>query len=126
LGEPDFSIVESEVLRVYTECLDAYEDNKHLIPEGRLHELRFEDLEADPLSEMRKVYQALNLGGWDQVEPAIRNELPALNKYRKNSFQMDEETMRLVYSRWRKAFDIYGYPSHLPGMENANPRINGD
>jgi hypothetical protein len=28
------------------------------------------------------------------MEPAIQRELPARNKYAKNSFHMDEETMR--------------------------------
>ena len=87
---------------------------KHLIPAGRLHEMKFEELEADPLGQMRRVYESLGLGGWDQVEPALQKELPALNKYTKNSFNMDEETMRRVYSRWRTSFDIYGYPSRLP------------
>ena len=70
-------------------------------------------MEADPLGQMRQVYSTLGLD-FSQVEPAIRNELPALTKYTKNSFKMDEATMRKVYARWRSSFDIYGYPSRLP------------
>jgi hypothetical protein len=113
LGKPNFNGIEDEVMQVYSNCIESYESHKHLIPEGRLHEMRFEVLEADPLGQMRQVYEALGLQGWDRVEPAIRKELPALNEYRKNSFNMDEKTMRLVYSRWRSSFDIYGYPSRL-------------
>ena len=114
LGKPNFNGMDEEVLQVYADCIETYERTKHLIPAGRLHEMKFEELEADPLGQMRRVYESLGLGGWDQVEPAIQKELPALNKYTKNSFNMDEETMRRVYSRWRTSFDIYGYPSCLP------------
>jgi hypothetical protein len=114
LGKPNYEGIEEEVLQLYVDCINSYESNKHLIPAGRLHELKFEDLEADPLGQMQRLYQALNLGGWDQAEPKLLKELPALNGYRKNSFSMDEKTMRLVYSRWRISFDTYGYPSRLP------------
>ena len=115
LGKPNFQGMDEEVLQVYADCIETYEKTKHLIPAGRLHEMKFEDLEADPLNQMHQVYEALKLPGWDRVEPAISKEVPALNKYRKNSFNLDEETMRCVYSRWRKSFDTYGYSSRLPG-----------
>lgn len=113
LGKPNFKGMEEEVLQVYADCIDIYEGTKQLIPAGRLHEMKFEELEANPLDEMKKVYDALGLGGWDKVEPVIQKELPKLHEYRKNEFQMDEGTMRTVYSRWKKSFDIYGYPSRL-------------
>lgn len=113
LGTPNFVGMEDDVMKVYVDCIETYERTKHLVPEGRLHEIRFEDLEADPLGQMQRVYQSLSLGGWDQVEPAIRAELPALNRYRKNEFSMDEATMRRVYDRLKRSFDLYGYPSRL-------------
>ena len=114
LGKPNFVGMEEEIMQVYTSCIETYQRTNHLIPAARLCELKFEDLETDPLGQMRRVYDSLGLTGWNQMEPAIQKELPALNKYRKNSFDMDEETMRRVYSRWRSGFDIYGYPSRLP------------
>lgn len=114
LGKPVFDGMEEDVLKVYSECIETYEQTKHLIPAGHLHELKFEDLEADPVGQMRQVYATLGLENWSQEEAAIQKELPELNKYTKNSFKMDEETMRKVYARWRSSFDIYGYPSRLP------------
>lgn len=117
LGLPNFNGMEQEVLDVYADCIDTYERTKDQIPAGRLYELKFEELEADPLTQMRKVYEALSLPGWEQVEPAIRNELPALNQYRKNTFNLNEETMRRIYTRWKSSFEIYGYDSRLPGSD---------
>lgn len=123
LGKPNFNGMSEEVLQVYSDCIETYERTKHLVPAGRLHEVKFEELEADPLGQMQRVYDALNLGGWKNVEPSIQKELPALNEYRKNSFTMDEETMRLVYSHWQFSFMKYGYPSRLPASDTRpDPR----
>ena len=120
LGQPWFEGLEEDVLQVYSDCIETYERTKHLIAPGHLHELRFEDLEADPLGQMHQVYDKLALGGWNNVEPAIREELPALAEFRKNTFNMDEQTMRRVYSCWRDSFDRYGYPSRLPELEERH------
>jgi hypothetical protein len=84
-----------------------------LIPKGRLHEIRFEDLEQDPLGQIRQIYQAISLPGWNLVEPKIQAQLPALKAYKKNAFRMDKDTMRRVHSRLKWVFDLYGYPCHL-------------
>ena len=113
LGPPEFSSNEEDTLYFYEKCIRTYEETKGLIPEGRLHEIRFEDLELDPLGQIHQIYQTLSLPDWDLVKPKIEAQLPALKAYRKNAFRMDEATMQRVHSRLKWVFDLYGYPSHL-------------
>ena len=115
--------MQKETLEIYTHCMETYARTRHLIPAGNLHELRFEDLEVNPLGEMHRIYQELNLNGWDQVEPAIQKMLPDLTRYQKNSFKMDENLMRKVYSQWKPSFERYGYPSRLPEQQVATADI---
>lgn len=114
LGEPNFVGLEEDALVTYERCIQRYESTKHLIPAGQLHEMRFADLEADPVAEMRQLYERLQLRGWDNVEPAIRRQMPEHAQYRKNRFSMDPATMRRVYDRLKFAFELYGYDSGLP------------
>ena len=79
-----------------------------------MHEVRFEDLEADPLGQIKLVYEKLGLTGWPLVEPQIQQQLPELLKYKKNKFEMAEALMQRVYEAWKPSFDLYGYPSRLP------------
>ncbi len=111
--------MKNETLSIYSHCMETYERTRNLIPHGNLHELRFEDLEVDPLGEMHRIYQGLNLDGWNQLEPKIQKMLPELTRYRKNSFKMDENLMRMVYNRWKPWFERYGYPSRLPEQQVA-------
>ncbi len=115
LGEPNFNGLEEDALFTYERCIQRYEATKPLIPAGQLHELRFADLEADPVAEMRQVYERLQLPGWERVEPAIRRQMPEHTQYRKNRFAMDAATMRRVYGRLKFAFELYGYDSGFPG-----------
>ena len=117
LGPPNLSGTETEMIHFYDKCIRTYEETKSLIPKGNLHEVKFEELEVDPLGELAQTYRALNLSGWSEVEPAIRNELPSLSAYKKNSFRMDRESMEKIYSRFKWVFDLYGYSSRL---ENAD------
>jgi hypothetical protein len=115
--------MQDDTLSLYTRCFETYEKTRGLIPKGNLHEIRFEDLEADPLGEMHRIYQGLNLTGWENLEPSIQKKLPELTRYRKNSFDMDETLMRKVYNRWKPAFERYGYPSRLPEHQTATAKV---
>jgi omega-hydroxy-beta-dihydromenaquinone-9 sulfotransferase len=108
---PDFDDIEGDTLLTYENCIKTYEATKHLVPAGQLHELRYENLEADPLGEMRNLYQGLNLAGWDRMETALQKEVPALSRYQKNKFSIDEGLQQRIYERCRWVFELYGYPS---------------
>ncbi len=114
LGKQCLEGMEENMMDVYTKLFEAYENTKHLIPDGHLHEVRFGDLETDPLEQMRQIYEKLDLPGWANVEPAIEAEVPTLTAYKKNTYNMDEPLMRKIYARWRAVFDRFDYPSNLP------------
>ena len=91
LGKPIFKDVERQILLSFQVCLEAYQRDRSLIPEGNLHELRFEDLEQNPVAELRAVYETLQLPGFDQLEEILRPQEADLKKYRKNEFKEDPE-----------------------------------
>ena len=115
--------MQDDTLTMYSNCIETYERTRSLIPPGNLHEIRFEDLEVDPLGEMHRVYQGLGLDNWETLEAAIKKKLPELTRYRKNSFNMDEALMRKVYERWKPSFERYGYSSRLPDLEAAPVKV---
>jgi omega-hydroxy-beta-dihydromenaquinone-9 sulfotransferase len=119
LGRPNLEGNEEEMLHFYEKCIRTYEDTKSLVPKGHLHEVRFEELEVDPLGELAQTYKALDLPGWSALEPRIRARLPEHSAYRKNAFRMDRETMERVYSRLKWVFELYGYSSRLEQLETG-------
>ncbi|HUR54486.1 MAG TPA: sulfotransferase, partial [Gemmataceae bacterium] len=99
------------VLRQYRAMYDAYFEDRRLIPAGDLAEVRFEDLEADPVGQGRRVYEALGLPEFGHAEPAVRRYVASVAGYRKNAFQGLPPALRTrVAGEWRSGFEAWGYP----------------
>jgi hypothetical protein len=98
-------------IRYYREATDAYFEEKSLIPIDRFYELRFADLERDPIGQMRKAYEALGLPEFGQVEPAVREYVASLSSYEKNTYAPLAPALRARIAReWGKSFEAWGYP----------------
>jgi hypothetical protein len=126
LGPVSMATTEDDALYFYEKTIRTYEETKGLIPPGHLYELSFEDLEVDPLGETKKIYDALQLTGWERVEPKLTEQLPSLLSYKKNAFRMDLTMMERAYSKVKWVFDLYGYPSRLNDVPVSKPVKNAE
>ena len=63
---------------------DAYFEQRGLIPEGRLCEVGYEDLERDPVGVVGSVYESLGLPGFEDLRPRLEGYLGSIAGYRKN------------------------------------------
>ena len=85
--------------------------DRPLIPPGNISEIRFSDLERDPLGEMRRLYDELGLPGFEAARPALRRYVAGQAGYRKNDFRLSPEERVCVMERLGFAFDAFGYPA---------------
>ena len=76
---------------------------------AQLLERRFEDPEADPQRELRRVYEAFGLSGWDAAQPAVAAYLGARQGYRKNACTLRPEDVATGRARGGFAADRWGY-----------------
>ena len=81
--------------------------------------MKFEELEQDPVGEMAKVYSALNMDGFEQLQKILEPQVPELKKFKKNAFKHDRAKMDAVYERLRPIFDMNGYPHPAEQFETA-------
>ena len=101
--------LEQNILSVYAKLYHKYEADKHLIPEGNLIEVKFEDFEADALGMTQQIYQMLQLPGWNEAEQAISQYVASKKGYKKNKYSYDPRTVELVEKNWGFALDQWGY-----------------
>jgi LPS sulfotransferase NodH len=113
LARPNFVGMEEDMSVCYEELFKRYHATRHLVPKGRLYELRYEELEQDPVGEMRKIYEYFQWPNFEVVENAILTQLDGLRDFKKNEFHLDPEVQRRVYNRFQNVFERYGYPSKL-------------
>jgi hypothetical protein len=111
LQRPDYSDLEGRTLRQYREVYDVFFEERGLIPKGRFHEISFEALEADPIGQLRAIYEALALPDFGHVEPALRRYLAAIAGYRKNTLpELPADLRSRVAKEWRRCFEEWAYP----------------
>jgi len=111
LQRPKFDGLEDRVLRQNREIFEAFFEERSLIPEGRFHDVSFAALEADPVGQVRGVYQGLGLPDFGHVEPRLRRYVESLAGYKKNAFPELSAQMRSRIAReWWRYFDEWGYP----------------
>ncbi len=101
--------IQDNVLHIYRELMQHYLDQRGLIPEGNLVELRYEDLEQRPMRELERVYATLRLPGLDGARAKMEAYLAAQESYTKNSHVFTPNDIALVRQEWQFAFDQWGY-----------------
>src|SRR5205823_4530579 len=102
---------EEAVLQAYTTMYDAYFVDRSLIPPGQLVEVAYEELERDPVGQVRAIYSGLSLGDFDSVRPALESYLASIAGYRKNRHRALDDAMRKrIAEAWSRSFETWGYP----------------
>jgi hypothetical protein len=116
LQEPDSSDQAAYIIRRYKAMYDAFFAEKDLIPSQNFHEVALEDLEREPLGQMRTLYEKLQLPDFEGVEPALRQYLGSLRDYKKNEYpELPPDLRREIGKAWERCIDEWGYtnrPSH--------------
>ena len=108
----DAGWMEKSVLDNFVRMYECFEQDRELIPPGRLVDIRYEDLVADPIGELRQIYQRLGLGDFAQVEPELLRYAMKTRDYKTNKYQLPPDVAERVRGRWAPYFQRYGYDSH--------------
>lgn len=101
--------IEQNIISIYSKLYHKYEEDKQFIPEGNLVEIKFEDFEADAFEMTRHIYETLSIPGFDEARADIEKYLGKKKGYKKNKYQYDERTVKIVEENWRFALDKWGY-----------------
>jgi hypothetical protein len=101
---------------------DAFFEDRRLIPPGQYHEVRFEDLEADPIGQVQRIYEALDLPAFSATRPALERYVEGLRGYQKNEFPaLPPALRRRIADAWRPCFEQWGYPPEPHAAASHTP-----
>jgi hypothetical protein len=98
------------VLDHYRTMYEAFFEERPLIPAGRFSEVRFADLESNPLEQVERIYGELGLPDFAAARPAVRDYVATLRGYRKNEYPpLADEWRERIASEWRQSFEAWRY-----------------
>lgn len=110
LQRPDLGKIDDRIIARHARVHDAYLDQRHLIPPGRLHEVSFDELEQSPMRTIETLYQKLDIPHFASFQPQLQTYVNTLATYRKNRFPDLEPAIRnRLASEWHRTFAEWGY-----------------
>jgi omega-hydroxy-beta-dihydromenaquinone-9 sulfotransferase len=110
LQKPTGAGLEEYVFGTFAHLYKRIEEGRQLVPPGRFHEMRYEDLVREPVGEMRRLYEALGLGGFEEVRPRIEAFFAANAGYQTNRYKPLEPALQAeITRRWGEVIRRYGY-----------------
>ena len=101
--------IEDYVLSTFNELYRDFAQARDAIPPDQFCELRYEDLIADPLAQLQRVYDQLQLGHFEEAGPHFVTHLAAVRNYQPSRHHVAADLHREVRRRWAPFFETYGY-----------------
>ncbi|MGI9438012.1 MAG: sulfotransferase family protein [Geminicoccaceae bacterium] len=109
--------IEPLVLEGYRRMMERLAIDSRDLPENRFIDIRFEDLEAEPLDQIRRIYRQLDLGDVTLFEPRFEAYLKTVCNFPKAIYRERPEDVAMIEHHWRPFVERFGY---------GVPRASGD
>lgn len=102
--------IDAIIIRRYKEMYDVFFEERKLIPEGRFYEVSYEELERDPIGQVRQIYENLSLPEFDAVQEPLERYVDSISNYQKNKYSQLPLSLRSqIAQSWQKSFEMCGY-----------------
>ncbi len=109
LQVPTCEGLEDQVFDAFTRMYESFERNRQLLGPTQLAEVSYEDLVADPVGQLQRLYEELELGGFEDVLPAVKTFLGGQKGYKTNRYQIAPEIRNEIARHWGPFIEKYGY-----------------
>jgi hypothetical protein len=109
LQVPRFEGLEELVFETFNHMHRRLDETRHLVDPRRFHELRYEDLVADPVGQVQRIYENLQLGEFEAARPRLEEYLRGQKDYKTNRYEMDPVLKAEITRRWGHVIEKYGY-----------------
>ncbi len=109
LQTPTFAGLEEQVFETFLRMYRKLDETRGLVESSHFYELLYEDLVRDPVEEMRKLYDHLDLGEFDKMESKLQSYFATHREYRTNTYPQAPELRAKIAARWGDVIRRYGY-----------------
>ena len=101
--------LEKSIIAVYKNLMKDYFDQKQMIPEGNLIEIRFDELEQNPAQIAEIIYDRLHIPGFEEARRAFENYMKQTEKYEKNKHRISKSLLDKITLEWQFMMEKYNY-----------------
>ncbi|MCC6413388.1 MAG: sulfotransferase [Saprospiraceae bacterium] len=109
LGSASEAEIKTIILDTYSQMTNRYLLEKHLIPEGQLAEIAYDDLIQNPLESMRKLYETIHLENFGYCENDVRALVESQQSYVRLKHEIPAEEREAVAQRMEHFIKTWNY-----------------
>jgi hypothetical protein len=92
--------IEELIFQHFEYLINRYEEDKKLIPDKQLIEVQYEELEAEPLDVLKRIYSELSLPDFERARDGFLQQLEKEKQYQKFRYEFTEDTFKRVEENW--------------------------
>lgn len=101
--------IDNHIFEIYKSLMHDFQEQKQLIPERNFVEIAFSELERDPVSNLKVVYEKLDLKGFDEALPYFGHYQKSMESYEKNKHFISRELLEKIEQEWGFAIKLFNY-----------------
>jgi hypothetical protein len=106
---PRYETLEEEIFETFNRMYQAFERDRPKIAPSRFAEVSYEQLTSDPVGEVRRIYEQLELGEFDKVQPTLEQYVAGHANYQRNRWEQSPELRAKIARHWGWFAEKYGY-----------------
>jgi hypothetical protein len=98
------------ILDTYSMIMQRYLQERALVPEGQLIELRYDDFIKDPVESLRGVYESIQLNDFSYFEPHLKAFIGGQKDFVRLKHELPADEKKRVAEKLEPFFREWGYP----------------
>jgi hypothetical protein len=87
----------------------SYDKQRAALDPRQMIDVRYEELIADPVGQLERVYAYLGLPDFEYARPAVQRYADQKKSYQANMHELDESLKQEIRERWAYYFETFGY-----------------
>jgi hypothetical protein len=115
LQEPAHEGLDEYVYSCLETMYTAFERQRVGLPDGAVCDVLYEDLVSDPIGQVLRIYDQLELGALEPAHRDLEKYVESQRDFKGNRYELDEENRLLLNERWGRFFEPYGYELEVRG-----------
>ncbi len=109
LQKSDMQIIEGHMLDLYVKMYKKYFEERRLIPEGNLVEIKYEDFIQHPFENVEKIYATLRLKDFKATRKNFHDYATSQKFFKTSNYTIEPAIRDKINNKWNFVFDKFGY-----------------
>lgn len=105
----DFEMIRKNIIWIYKDLMTSYLNDRHLIPEKNLIEVKYEDFTKEPLQHLAQIYTQLDIPHFEANQATFEAYFNSHKKGKKGKYKLTEEELKEIHNEWAFAYKHFGY-----------------